>query len=88
MPVNTGKLVTESVNNGPKPLVHFLGHTSETMVEVEGWREQPWWTTGSQISALNEGFWNERGLRISSTEKFNGRGVACLHKIGGHYNTI
>ena len=30
MPVNTGKLSTDSENNGPKPLEHLLGCANET----------------------------------------------------------
>ena len=67
-PVNTGKLVTESGYYSPDPLVCLLGHVNETRVVVEGVEMTGLMGTGSQISALTEGFCDERGLMILPEE--------------------
>ena len=41
--VNTGKLVTESRNDGPEPLVFLFGCANETRVVVEGVETTAWW---------------------------------------------
>ena len=64
--VNTGKLATESGNDSPEPLVHLLESANETRVVVEGMDMTVLVDTGSQISALTEGFCDKRGLKILS----------------------
>ena len=61
---NTSKLVTESGYHSCDSLVHLLGHANETRVVVEGVEITALVDTGSQISALTEGFCTETGLRI------------------------
>ena len=60
MPVNTGKLVTESENDGPEPLACLLGCVNETRVVVEGVETTALVDTRSKMSTLTEGFSNER----------------------------
>ena len=55
MPVNTGKLATESGNDGPEPLACLLGYVHEPRVIVEGVEMTALVDTGSQTSALTEG---------------------------------
>ena len=81
MPVNTGKLVTESENNGPTPLEHLFGCANETRVKVEGVEMTALVDTRSQISTLTEGFCNERGLRILPLRNLV-EGVLCLEGMG------
>ena len=64
MLVNTGKLVTESGNHSPEPLVCLLGCADETRVVIEGVEMTALVDTGSQISALTKGYCLERGLKI------------------------
>ena len=61
MLVNTGKLATECGNDSPEPFVHLLGCANEARVVVEGVEMTALLDIGSQISALTEGFCNERG---------------------------
>ena len=81
MPVNTGKLATETGNDGPEPLAHLLGHAIETRVVVDGVETTALVYTGSQISALTEGFCNERGLKILSLRNLM-QGVLHLKEMG------
>ena len=80
--VNTGKLVTESRNDSPEPLVHLLGCVNETRVVVEGVEMTALVYTGSQISALTEGFCNGWGLRIFPLRNLM-KGVLHLKGTGG-----
>ena len=64
MLVNTSKLVTEFGNYSPELLVCILGCANETRVVVEGVGMMALVDTGSQISALTEGFCAERELKI------------------------
>ena len=64
MLVKTGKLATESRYHSLYPLVHLLEHANETRVVLEGLETTALVDTGSQISALTEGFCTEMGLRI------------------------
>ena len=82
MPVNTGKLVTESKNNGPKPLDHLLGHANETWFEVERVEMTALLDTGSQISTLTEGFSNKRGVRMEGVLHLKGMGILQYHIKG------
>ena len=56
MPVNTGKLATESGNYSPKLLVFLLGCANEMRVVIEGMEMTALVDTGSHISALTEEF--------------------------------
>ena len=64
MLVNTSILAAESGNDSPKPLVYLLGCANEARIVVEGMEMTDLVDTGSQTTALTEGFCNERGLQI------------------------
>ena len=81
MAVNTGKLVTESGNHSPEPLVHLLGYANETRVVVKGVEITTVVDTGSQISALTEGFCTERGLKLLPLRNLK-KGVLHLGGMG------
>ena len=64
MPVNTSKLVAEPGYYNPEPLLCLLGCANETKFVVKGVEMMALVDTGSQISALTEGFCTEMGLKI------------------------
>ena len=73
--------------NSPDPLVCLLGHVNETRVVVEGVEKMALVNTGSQISALTEGFCTEIGLRILPLRNLM-RGVLHIEGMGAfQYHT-
>ena len=87
MPVKTRILVTESRYHSPDALEHLLGHANETRVVVEGMEMMALVDTGSQISALTEGFCTEMGLRILPLRNLM-RDVLRLKGMRGHFGTV
>ena len=82
MPVNIGKLATESGKDSLEPLVCLLGGASETRVVVEGVEMTALVDTWSQISAHTDGFCKERGLKILPLRNLI-KGVLHLEGKGG-----
>ena len=69
--------MAESGYYGPDPLVCLLGHVQEIRLVVEGVETTVLVDTGSQISALTEGFCTEKGLKILPLRNLL-RGILCL----------
>ena len=63
--------------HNPSPLVWLIGHANEATVVLEGVKTVALGDTGSEISALMEGFCTEFGLRILLL------GVCCISKGWG-----
>ena len=76
MMVNISKLVAESGYHNPHLLVQLLGCANEFRVVVEEVEMTALVDTGSQMSALTEGFCTETGLRILPLRNLVG---AVLH---------
>ena len=80
--VNTNKLAAESGYHSPDPWVQVLGCAIEAEVVVEEVETMALVDTGSQISALTEGFITEMGLKILPLRNVVG-GVLHLKGMGG-----
>ena len=74
--------MTESGYYSPDTLMHLLGCANETRVVAEGVETMAFVDTGSQISALTEGFCTEMGLRILPLRNLM-RVVLHLYGTGG-----
>ena len=81
-PVNTSKLAAESGYHNADPSVCLLGCANDTKVVVEGVEMMALVETGSQISALTEGFCTEMQLKIFPMRNLI-RGWLCLKRMGG-----
>ena len=77
MLVSVNTLAAEPGYNSPSSMVWLFGYANEAMVVVEGVETMALVDTGSQISALSEGFCTEFGLRILLL------GVCCISKGQG-----
>ena len=75
--------MAESEYHNPDPLVWLLGSTNQAVGVVEGVEKMALVDTGSQISALSEGFYTEMGLRILQLRDLIG-GVLCLKGAFGY----
>ena len=86
MLVNTSKLAAESGYRNPDPLVQLLGWPNEARAVVKGVKMMALVDTGSQISALTEGFCTEKGLKVLPLRNLIGvccfsRGWRCFYTI-------
>ena len=82
MLVSINKLVVEPGYQNPNPLAWLLVNANEAMGVVEGVKMMALVDTGSQFSALTEGFCTEIWLRILPLGDLTG-GVLHLVGMGG-----
>ena len=79
--INTDTLTADSWYHSSNPLVHLLGHATETKVVVEGVETMALVDTEFQISSLTEEFCTDIGLKILPLRNLI-RGVLHLKRTG------